>query len=235
MLPAAAPLKKADLLYVVQPGTNPGEKARSLSIEALAGSDVLRFGSAVRGIMSNIITYTGALPWSGTGTRICRVRTDPRNQVIFFVEGTSGSAGEAGEFGQQTYTGYQYGLKAMVRSYFYYNDQDYDRNDQYITAGNKQYLYDSDSDSFRFLFDQDRPTYKGSFFESHLPWVETINWDRYPEGHDVRTKEVDLYLAGGVTGNPYRLSPPSSYTIKVQALITPAQCKADVLQSLATP
>lgn len=221
MLPRADEVSSQDLLLLVKPNNDPGNKTRALELDTLVNSDILRFSNVLGGTFTNTITYTGPLPWSTTGSNLCRVTTDPRNQVIFFVEGTSESAGTPQPYSGGVTTAFQYGLKGMVRSYFPYSDENYDRNNQYISAGSKRFTRTStDPDIFTLAHDEDRVCYKGEFRENHAA-LPMVDWASKPA--EMRTKTVDLWIAGGVTDNPYRLPPPASYTLSIQALIFKAR------------
>lgn len=213
MLPRAGEVSSQDLLLLIKPNNEPGDKTKALALDTLVNSDILRFSNVLGGAFTNTLTYTGPLPWSNTGSRLCQVMTDPRNQVIFFVEGTSESAGTPGD--RQTH--FQYGLKGMVRSHFPYDGQNYDRNDQYISAGSKDYIGNpTNPDLFILTHDEDPVCYKGEFRENHAA-LANVDWASKPA--QMRIKTVGLWIAGGVTSNPYRLTPPASYTLNIQALI----------------
>lgn len=228
MLPRASSVSSKDLLLLVKPNNDPGDKTKALELDTLVNSDLLRFSNVLGGTFTNIVTYTGPLPWSNNGSNLCRVTTDPRNQVIFFVEGTSGSAGPAQVTAGFDLMGFQYGLKGMVRSYFPYDDQNYDRKDQYISAGSKEYIRDpTDPEQFILVHDEDRVCYKGAFMEDPTP-LPNVDWASKPA--QMRTKTVNLWIAGGVTANPYRLPPPASYTLNIQALIFKARYSSTSLE-----
>ena len=58
MLPrvAAADLKKNDLLYLVKPGNNLGERCTSLELETLFSSDLFKFAGVYNSVVkSNIL------------------------------------------------------------------------------------------------------------------------------------------------------------------------------------
>ncbi len=224
MLPRASSVSSKDLLLLVKPNNDPGDKTKALELDTLVNSDLLRFSNVLGGTFTNTVTYTGPLPWSINGSLLCQVTTDPRNQVIFFVEGTSESAGSAQEVLQLAVTHFQYGLKGMVRSRFTYDSQNYDRNDQYISAGSKDYIRDpTDPEQFILVHDEDRVCYKGAFMENPAA-LSNVDWASAPS--PTRIKTVGLWMAGGVTANPYRLTPPASYTLNIQALIFKARYAA---------
>lgn len=230
MLPRANEVSSQDLLLLVKPNNEPGDKTKALELDTLVNSDLLRFSNVLGGTFTNILTYTGPLPWSNTGSNLCRVTTDPRNQVIFFVEGTSGPAGTPQPYSGGVTSAFQYGLIGMVRSYFPFEDQNYSRNDQYISAGSKRYIRNpTDPENFILVHDEDRVCYKGEFRENNTP-LPNVDWASKPA--QMRSKTVDLYIAGGVTGNPYRLPPPASYTLNIQALIFKARYGATLLESV---
>ena len=224
MLPRASSVSSKDLLLLVKPNNDPGDKTKALELDTLVNSDILRFSNVLGGTFTNTVTYTGPLPWSNTGSLLCRVTTDPRNQVIFFVEGTSESAGSAQVVINKALTSFQYGLKGMVRSRFTYDGQNYDRNDQYISAGCKEFIRNpTDPEQFILVHDEDRVCYKGAFMENPAALLN-VDWASTPS--PLRIKTVGLWMAGGVTNNPYRLTPPASYTLNIQALIFKARYAA---------
>lgn len=230
MLPRANEVSSQDLLLLVKPNNEPGDKTRALELDTLVNSDILRFSNVLGGTFTNTITYTGPLAWSNTGSKLCQVTTDPRNQVIFFVEGTSESAGTPQPYSGGVTSVFQYGWIGRVRSYFPYSDENYDRNDQYISAGSKRYIRDpTDPENFILVHDEDRVCYKGAFMEDPTPWPN-VDWASQPA--QLRTKTVGLWIAGGVTGNPYRLPPPASYTLSIQALIFKARYGSASLESV---
>ena len=230
MLPRANEVSSQDLLLLIKPNNDPGDKTKALELETLANSDILRFSNVLGGTFTNILTYTGPLPWSNNGSNLCQVETDPRNQVIFFVDGTSESAGQAQVVSGQALKSFQYGLKGMVRSYFPFDDQNYSRNDQYISAGSKDFINNpSIPESYILVHDEFRVCYKGAFMEDPTP-LPNVDWASKPA--EMRTKTVGLWIAGGVTDNPYKLTPPASYTLKIQALIFKARYAAASLESV---
>lgn len=230
MLPRASEVSSQDLLLLIKPNNDPGDKTKALELDTLVNSDILRFSNVLGGIFTNIVTYTGPLAWSNEGSKLCQVVTDPRNQVIFFVEGTSESAGQAIQVSGQAQTSFQYGLKGMVRSYFPFDDQNYSRNDQYISAGSKDFINNpSNPESFILVHDEFRVCYKGAFMEDPTP-LPNVDWASKPA--QMRTKTVGLWIAGGVTANPYKLPPPASYTLNIQALIFKARYGAASLESV---
>lgn len=230
MLPRASEVSSQDLLLLVKPNNEPGDKTRAMELDTLVNSDILRFSNVLGGTFTNILTYTGPLPWSNTGSRLCQLITDPRNQVIFFVEGTSESAGTPQVVSGGATSSFQYGLKGMVRSHFPYDGQKYDRNDQYISAGGKNYIRNpTNPDDFILIRDEDRVCYKGAFMENHAA-LANVDWASKPA--QMRIKTVGLWIAGGVTDNPYRLTPPASYTLNIQALIFRTRRGLDSFESV---
>lgn len=228
MLPLATELDVRDVSVIVQPYKTDGKKTRQFTLAQLADSEILRFSNVLGGTLTNTITYTGPLEWSNTGSKLCQVTTDPRNQVIFFVEGTSESAGSAQVVAEWTLMSFQYGLKGMVRSHFPFDEQHYDRNDQYISAGSKRYIRDpTDPEGFILVHDESRVCYKGAFMEDPTP-LPKVDWASKPA--QMRIKTVELWMAGGVTSNPYKLTPPESYTLNIQALIFKAGYDAALLE-----
>lgn len=213
MMPRVETPLKSDLLYLVQPGNNPGERSNSIELQKLFNSDVFRL-QGIRNAFtkSNILDFSGALAETSTGsfTEICHVDIDPRLDVEFHVWGTSGSAGDVGDANKS----YAYGLRARVRQYWPDDDQDRD-------------LVVTDFAGFR---DQEgngpgEPTYN-SFFGC-IPY-------EYNPGEGplavYPTKKVTLYLSTGATSSPYHATHPSSFTLKVQATIFPSRYVSDILK-----
>jgi hypothetical protein len=218
MLPRATALTKNDLLYLVQPGNNPGEKSRSLTLEGLVDSDVFRLQGVRNAIMkSNILEYSGALAETSTGqfTEICHVDIDPRLDVEFHVWGTSGAAGDAGD----TYSSYDYGFRAKVHQMYLPDDQDRDLI-VYAPAGHRTSSADGPAD----------PCYNAIFGCLPFEYNPTAGeLSHYP------TKTVTLYLATGTTMNPYHATPPSSFSLKIQATIFPSKYVTGTLLAPASP
>lgn len=220
MLPAAAPLKKADLLYVVQPGNNPGEKARSLSLEALAGSDILKFGSTPI-ITTNILEYTGALAPTTQGnswTEVCHLDIDPRLDAEFHVWGTSGHAYQSQGSDQ---TRFSYGLRARVRQMYLPDDQDRDLITTYWCGDRFEIVVDESTQ----VIQPAGPTYNTVFNCLPFDYTGDLVLSHYP------TKKVTLYLSGGVSANPYQCHQPDSYSLKIQARIYPAHIDKTLLKA----
>lgn len=58
--------------------------------------------------------------------------------------------------------------------------------------------------------------------------LPNVDWASKPA--QMRTKTVGLWIAGGVSANPYRLAPPESYTLNIQALIFKAGYNGALLE-----
>ena len=119
MLPraAAADLKKNDLLYLVKPGNNLGERCKSLELETLFSSDLFKFAGVYNSIIkSNILEYSGALAATSSSqyTEVCHLDVDVLSDVVFHVGGSSDKA-EPGAGGTG---GYQYGLQWKTEQYY---------------------------------------------------------------------------------------------------------------------
>ena len=218
MMPRDENPLKTDLLYLVKPGNNPGERSNSIELQKLLNSDVFRlegFRNSV--IKSNILDFTGALAETSTGqfTEVAHVEIDPRLDVEFHVWGTSGSAGAEGD----TYSSYEYGFRAKVHQIYLPDDQDRDLI-VFAPAGHRTSSAAGPAD----------PCYNAIFgclpFE-YNPTASELS--HYP------TKTVTLYLATGTTMNPYHATAPSSFSLKIQATIFPSKYVTGTLLATASP
>ena len=210
MFPRATTLTKNDLLYLVQPGNNPGEKSKSLTLETLFASDVAKFG--IPEIRSNILEFTGAISQVDY-TEIAHLDIDPRFDVDFRVWGTSNTATESAAGNR-----YEYGFQAKVHQMYLPDDQDRD-------------LVMTYSCGFQTSVDEavagtSLPTYNVVF--PCLPFNYNPSKGKlasYP------TKRVTLYLMSGSDRSPYQAKAPSSYTLKIQARVYPAKLVTDLLKA----
>lgn len=214
MLPRAeaADLKKNDLLYLVKPDNNIGERSKSLELESLFSSDLFSiFGVYNAIIKSNILDYSGALASASNNlfTEICHLDVDPRMDVEFHVWGTSKPAGDSGD----TYSNFEYGLRARTRQIYFPDDVSRDL----VAFGG----------------------YAGHRSEDGGPSVPAYNARFGLIPHDYSsdivasdpTKRVTLYLAAGMTMNPYHATIPSEFNLKIQATIFPSKYVSDILKA----
>lgn len=213
MLPSAEELTIQDLLIITQLG-NTNFRSRRLSFNALFGSAIFKNASALAAapIYSNILDFTGALPQCTTSvsgmTKVAEIDCDPRYDVEFHVWGESNKAS-----GSPTQTRYEYGLTGIVRQF--YNPDDVNRDLlAKFTAGYKT------SDDVN-----PTPIYNGFFYTIPFDYTSDIV-SAYP------TKKVSLYLSSGTSASPYQDTRPSSFSLKIQAKLTLANYK---LNLLATP
>ena len=216
MLPraAAADLKKNDLLYLVKPSNNLGNRCKSLELETLFGSDLFKFTGLYDSIIkSNILDYSGALASASgtTFTEVCHLDVDPRMDVEFYVWGTSDQAGASGD----TYSNFEYGLRARTRQMYSPDDQDRDL----VAFGGYAGRKDADGGP-------STPTYNAVF------GLYPINYN--PSAGELAaypTKRVTLFLASGYTMNPYHATIPSEFTLKIQATIFPSKYVNNILKA----
>ena len=113
---AAADLKKNDLLYLVKPSNNLGERCKSLELESLFSSDLFQSVGVRNSIIkSNILEYSGALAATSSSqyTEVCHLDVNVLSDVVFHVWGTSNNA-EPGDGGSS----YQYGLRGKTEQYY---------------------------------------------------------------------------------------------------------------------
>ena len=214
MLPraAAADLKKNDLLYIVKPDNNLGERCKSLELESLFGSDLFKFAGLYNSLIkSNILDYSGALASASHNsfTEVCHLDVDPRMDVEFHVWGTSDTAGASGD----THTNFEYGLRARTRQMYLPDDQDRDL----VAFGGYAGYKDADGGP-------STPAYNDRFGLIPYDYSGDIVAD-YP------TKRVTLFLAAGATMNPYHATVPSNFDLKIQATIFPCKYVSDVLKA----
>lgn len=216
MMPRVETPLKSDLLYLVQPGNNPGERSRSIELEKLMNSDVFRLQGLRNGIIkSNILEYNGALAGTSTGqfTEVCHLEINPLLDVEFHVWGTSGTAGNSGD----TYNTYNYGLRARARQMYLPDDVDRDLI-VYAPAGFRDQNENGPADPcYNAVFGLTPYDYSGDIVAA------------YP------TKTVTLFLASGTTMNPYHASSPSSFSLKIQATIFPSKYVNNILLATASP
>lgn len=210
MLPraAAADLKKNDLLYLVKPSNNLGERCKSLELEGLFSSDLFQSVGVRNSIIkSNILEYSGALAATSSSqyTEVCHLDVDPRMDVEFHVWGTSNLA-EPGEGG----TSYQYGLRGKAEQY--YEGEDIGN---VLEAMSPSYHQDEDGDI-------STPSYNAVF---GLKPYEFYFIQAKP------TKRVTLYLSTGTSFSPYQATSPSSFSLKIQATIFPSKYVSNVLKA----
>lgn len=209
MLPrvAAADLKKNDLLYLVKPGNNLGERCKSIELESLFSSDLFKFAGVYNSVIkSNILEYSGALAATSSSqyTEVCHLDVDPRMDVEFHVWGTSDSATE-GSGG----TRYQYGLRGKTEQY--YEGEDIGK---VLEAMSPSYYQDAN--------DTPTPVYNAVF---GLKPYEFYFIQAKP------TKRVTLYLSTGTSFSPYHATDPSSFSLNIQATIYPSKYVSNVLKA----
>lgn len=214
MLPrvAAADLKNNDLLYLVKPRNNLGERCKSLELESLFGSDLFKFDGVYNSIIkSNILDYSGPLASASQNlfTEVCHLDVDPRMDVEFHVWGTSDTAGASGD----TDTNFDYGLRARTRQMYLPDDQDRDL----VAFGGYAGRKDAD-------LGPSVPVYNDRFGLIPYDYSGDIV-AAYP------TKRVTLFLAAGATMNPYHATVPSEFSLKIQATIFPSKYVSNVLKA----
>ncbi len=219
MLPraAAADLKNNDLLYLVKPGNNLGERCKSLELGGLFDSEVFRlegFRNSV--IKSNILTFSGSLAGTSTGnyTEVAHVDIDPRMDVEFHVWGTSNAASDGSEYNE-----YAYGLRARVRMLYLPDDTDRD-----LVALTSAGFRNSDGTG------PSSPAYNAVF--GCTPYNYTFSpteLANYP------TKKVTLYLSTGLIPSAYHGVDPTSFSLNIQATIFPSKYVAGTLLEPASP
>lgn len=210
MLPraAAADLKKNDLLYLVKPGNNLGERCKSLELETLFGSDLFKFTGVYNSVIkSNILEYSGALAATSSNqyTEVCHLDVDVLSDVVFHVWGTSDAATE-GAGG----TRYQYGLRGKTEQY--YEGEDIGK---VLEAMSPSYFQDEDGGI-------STPVYNAVF------GLKPYEFDISPA---IPTKRVTLYLSTGTSFSPYQATSPSSFSLNIQATIYPSKFVDNVLKA----
>lgn len=214
MLPraAAADLKNNDLLYLVKPGNNLGERCKSLELGGLFDSDLFKFAGLYNSIIkSNILEYSGPLVDASTSTftEVCHLDVDPRMDVEFHVWGTSNTAGAIGD----TYSNFDYGFRARTRQ-MYQPDNQY--RDLIVFGG---YAGRRNEDG-----GPDAPAYNAQFGLIPHDYSSDIV-AAYP------TKRVVLFLAAGMALNPYHATIPSAFNLNIQATIFPSKYVSNVLEA----
>ena len=209
MLPrdAAEDLKKNDLLYLVKPGNNIGERCKSLELESLFSSDLFKFAGVYNSVVkSNILEYSGALAATSSSqyTEVCHLDVDVLSDVVFHVWGSSDAATE-GAGG----TRYQYGLRGKTEQYYEGDDIS-----KVLEAMSPSYFQDGDNTP--------TPVYNAVFglkpYEFHVISAKP-------------TKRVTLYLSTGTTFSPYHATDPSSFSLNIQATIYPSKFVDNVLKA----
>lgn len=214
MLPRPTALTAQDLLLLIQPGNNLGQKNKALELGALFSSDLFKFAGLYNSLIkSNILDYSGALASASNSsfTEVCHLDVDPRMDVEFHVWGTSGQAGASGD----TYSYFDYGLRAKTSQMYLPDDQD--RN--LIAFGG--YAGSKDSDGGPSV-----PAYNAVF------GLYPINYN--PSAGELAsypTKRVTLFLAAGATMNPYHATIPSWFRLKIQATIFPSKYVSGILEA----
>lgn len=216
MLPrvAAADLKSKDILVLTQPGNPIGQKNKSMELGALFGSDLFKFAGLHNSLIkSNILEYSGALASASLNsfTEVCHLDVDPRMDVEFHVWGTSNQAGASGD----TYSDFEYGLRARTRQMYLPDDVDRDL----IAFGGYAGLKDADGGP-------STPVYNVVF------GLYPINYN--PSAGELAshpTKRVTLFLAAGANMNPYHATIPSEFNLKIQATIYPSKYVNNILKA----
>ena len=212
MLPraAAADLKKNDLLYLVKPGNNIGERCKSLELETLFSSDLFKSVGVRNSIIkSNILAYTGALATTSSNqyTEICHLDIDPRLDVEFHVWGNSDLAGEGN---------YSYGLRGKTVQYYEFEDFGTVLEDIFWYAGTKG------TNAGGGTTGTTTPVYNAVF---------GLNPYNFGFSTEFPTKRVTLYLSTGVSHSPYGADSPTSFSLNIQATIFPSRYVSDILKA----
>lgn len=214
MLPRAASVDTSDLLVLIKPNNPLGQRNKSLELETLFDSDLFKFAGLYNSLVkSNILDYSGALASASQNsfTEVCHLDVDPRMDVEFHVWGTSNAAGASGD----TYTNFEYGLRARTRQM--YSPDDVDRD--LIAFGG--YAGSKDADGV-----PSNPAYNAVF------GLYPINYN--PSAGELAihpTKRVTLFLAAGATMNQYHATIPSEFNLKIQATIYPSKYVSDILKA----
>jgi len=215
MLPRPTALTAQDLLLLIQPGNNLGQKNKAVTLEALFGSDLFKFAGLYNSLIkSNIMDYSGALASASHSefTEVCHLDVDPRMDVEFHVWGTSNQAGTSGD----TYTNFDYGLRARTRQMYSPDDQ----NRDLVAFGGYAGTKDADGGG------PSTPAYNAVF------GLYPINYN--PSAGELAlypTKRVTLFLAAGATMNPYHATVPSEFSLKIQATIFPSKYVNNILNA----
>ena len=212
MLPRPTALTAQDLLLLIQPGNNLGQKNKAVTLEALFDSDLFKFAGLYNSLIkSNILDYSGALASASNNlfTEVCHLDVDPRMDVEFHVWGTSNQAGASGD----TYTNFDYGLRARTRQHYVPNDDDRDLVAFGGYAGHKDANGGPSTPVYNDRFGLIPYDYSGDIVAA------------YP------TKRVTLFLAAGATMNPYHATVPSEFSLKIQATIFPSKYVNNILNA----
>lgn len=217
MLPDAEALTPDDLLLVTQPA-NTTARSRRLKLSSLLSSGLFSAAAWKSGaaMVSNVFTYSGALPQfppvPANPAVVLTIDCPPWMDVQFRVWGTSNSA-----------TGlyfYDYGLTGRVRQY--YQADDVDRDQIMQTPAGSRFLVGSEVvEPRRLVYDS---CFRSAPYDYSQYYDSPAIFARYP------TKQVSLGLWSGVNPQPSnQATPPSSYSLNIQAVLTPA------LYGLITP
>lgn len=212
MLPDSEPLTLGDLFLITQP-TNTTARSRRVSVQSLLNSNP--FIQAPSGIVSNVAQYTGALPQCAVTTSSSRLMVSLDVPVIYDVDfrvwGTSGTATATSQ------EGYEYGLTAITR--MSYNPEDVDHDEVHSLYVGRRF---NDGEA---ITDLNSPIHYSALFPvppfAYSPTAAELG--AYP------TKNVKLYLSSGTSPSPYQAQRPSSFTLKIQALLRPAKYVGDLL------
>ena len=205
---AAADLKKNDLLYLVKPGNNLGERCKALELESLFSSDLFKFDGVYNSIIkSNILEYSGALAAtsSSTYTEVCHLDVGVLSDVVFHVWGSSDTAGDGSD-----YQRYEYGLRGKTEQY-YEGDDVIKVLEAMSPSGFK--IADGSGPS---------PVYNAVFGLNPYEFNVTATKP---------TKRVTLYLSTGTTFSPYHATGPSNFSLKIQATIYPSKYVNNILKA----
>ena len=207
MLPrvAAADLKKNDLLYLVKPDNNLGERCKSLELETLFSSDLFKFAGVYNSVVkSNILEYSGALASTSSSqyTEVCHLDVNVLSDVVFHVWGSSDKAGDGR---------YEYGLRGKTVQYYLGEDM-------------SRILEAMSPSGFNVSNDvgPSQPVYNAVF------GLDPYEFYISPA---IPTKRVTLYLSTGTTFSPYHATDPSSFSLKIQATIYPSKYEFNVLKA----
>ena len=211
MLPrvAAADLKKNDLLYLVKPGNNLGERCKSLELETLFSSDLFKFAGVYNSVVkSNILEYSGALAATSSSqyTEVCHLDVNVLSDVVFHVWGSSDTAGDGSD-----YQRYEYGLRGKTVQYYLGEDMS-----RILEAMSPSGFKVSDG------VGPSHPVYNAVF---------GLNPYEFYISPAIPTKRVTLYLSTGTTFSPYHATDPSSFSLNIQATIYPSKYEFNVLKA----
>lgn len=213
MLPDAEPLTRDNLLLVTQPANAQG-RSRKVSIQSLLNSDP--FVQAPSGLVSNVVQFTGALPQctyaAASSLLVASLDVPVVYDVDFRVWGTSGTASVIGAT-----SSYEYGLTAITRMTYGPEDVDHDEAHS-LHVGRRVEVGGSTIDLTAPIH------YSGLFPVSPFAYSPTAS---ELEAHP--TKQVKLYLSSGTSTSPYQATRPSSFSLKIQAVLRPAKYAANLL------